>query len=428
MKKEVAADYMNDFASEGEESESSKKSDFAALLESSFKKGKRKLSAGDKIEAEILVLGKEQVFVSTGTQNDGVVQRRDLLDAEGNCPYKTGDKVILYVTLVRGTEIALSPNPTAKNLADDLEDAFDKMLPVEGRVAEVCKGGVRVSVHGKMAFCPISQLDSKFVENAEEYVGKKLEFRITKFEEGGRNIIVSRKQIMEEDRALNAGTFLDDHHEGDVVKGRVTRLEKFGAFIELAPGVDGLAHISELSWSRVGDPAEVVQVGQEVNVKILKLDRAGNRPKISVSVKQAGTQPWDDFPAELQAGYVVTGKVTRCMNFGAFVEIAPGIEGLVPMSELSTARVKHPSDVVKEGEKVQVRIKQIDSSMKRISLSIKDAVEGGSSKGSGSMVDTGESNWREYAQTKSASGGAFGSALGSQLQAALAKKPGGAKK
>src|SRR5262249_47510316 len=160
-------------------------------------------------------LGKEDVFVSTGTMNDGIVPRKDLLDKDGNVPHQVGDTIELYVTQVRGQEIHLSPKKTAKNLADDLEDAFDMMLAVEGRVVEVVKGGFRVQLMGsKLAFCPISQMDTRRTETGEEYIGKRYEFRITQYSEGGRNIVVSRRKLLEEEAEANAGSFLEENKPG----------------------------------------------------------------------------------------------------------------------------------------------------------------------------------------------------------------------
>jgi small subunit ribosomal protein S1 len=348
--------------------------DFARMLEESFSQTRRKLSVGDKVKGEVLVVGKEDVFVSTGPQAEGVVARRDLLGEDGQPRCKVGDVLDLFVVQVKGGEVRLSPNPTAKNLADDLEDAFDMMLPVEGKVVEVVKGGFRVQMHGKLAFCPVSQMDVKYVETPEEYVGRKLAFRITQFAEGGRNIVVSRRKVLEEEREASAGSFLEQHREGDVVPGRVARLEKFGAFVELAPGMDGLCHISELSWSRVAETHEAVQVGQQVRVKILKIEPGEKGQRISLSIKQADGEPWEKLPADVRPGNVVAGKVTRCAKFGAFVELAPGIEGLIPLSEMSyTKRVLRAEECVREGEPVVVMVKDVDGAAKRISLSLKDA-------------------------------------------------------
>lgn len=392
-----------------------KTEDFASMFEASMKTQGRKLKVGDKIKGEILVIGSEEVFASTGTRHDGSFSRRELLDEEGKLTHKVGDKLDLYVTMVKGAEVKLSRSPTAKNVSDDLEDAFDMMLAVEGRVAEVVKGGVRVNIQGKLAFCPISQLDNKFVENAEEYVGKKLEFRITKFAGGGKDIVVSRKMLLGEQKEMGEGSFLSEHKPGDIVSGTVRRLEKFGAFIELMPGVDGLAHISELSWNRVNDPAEVLQVGQDVKVKFIKTDTDDRgRTRISLSIKQAGEQPWDNLPAGLSPGAMVQGEVTRLATFGAFVRLAPGIEGLLPIGQMSDKRIKHPSEVVKEGQKLQVRLISLDPASKRISLSIKE----------GTAADPDADNWRDYqAQAPAAASlGSLGGAFGAALQKAVKKK------
>ena len=352
--------------------------EFAKMFESSLEGVGKSLKVGDRVRGEILSIGKEEVFVSTGTMNDGLVMRKELLDAEGKLTHKIGDQLDLFVTQVRGSQIVLSPKPTAKNMAEDLEDAFDMMLPVEGRVTEVCNGGVRVQIMGKTAFCPISQLDLRRVDNGADFIGRKLEFIITQFSERGRNIVVSRRKLLEEQKELSVGAFLEDHKPGDVVSGVVTRLEKFGAFVEIAPGLEGLAHISELSYSRVSEPSEVVKIGDQVQAKILKVEDQGNgRVNVSLSVKQAGATPWDDFPAHIDAGKVVEGKVTRCMKFGAFVEIAPGIEGLVPLSEMSyTKRVVKSDELFREGERISVMVKEIRPEERRILLSYKDA-EGG---------------------------------------------------
>ncbi|NBU20756.1 S1 RNA-binding domain-containing protein, partial [bacterium] len=212
------------------------------------------------------------------------------------------------------------------------------------------------------------------IENPEEYVGRRLEFRITQFSEGGRNVVVSRRKLLDEQRSLSEGAFLDENHVGTVMRGQVTRMEKFGAFVRLDSGLEGLLHISELSWSRVNDPSEVLRVGQEVFVKVLKADDKEGHLKISLSLKQAQAEPWSQLPTHIQAGSVVSGKVTRCMKFGAFVELIPGVEGLIPLSEMSyTKRVVRSDELVHEGETVSVMIKELNSSDRKILLSLKDA-------------------------------------------------------
>lgn len=361
-----------------DDNDDKKSNDFAKMFEDSLSGVEKKLKTGDRIKGEILTIGKEEVFVATGTIDDGVVMKNDLLDGEGKFNHKIGDVVDLFVTQIKGGQIFLSTKPTAKNIAEDLEDAFDMMLPVEGKVTEPCNGGFRVSVMGKTAFCPISQIDLRRVDDPSAYVGKKFEFVITQFSERGRNIVVSRRRLLEEQKELAQASFTEDHKPGDEISGVVTRLEKFGAFIELAPGLEGLAHISELSWARVNDPSEAVTVGQQVNAKILRIEQGANgRTNISLSIKAAQPEPWLNLPAGIEPGKTVEGRVTRCMKFGAFVEIAPGIEGLVPLSEMSyTKRVVRSDELIKEGERVAVMIKEINPDERRVLLSLRDGTGG----------------------------------------------------
>lgn len=359
----------------GDSADTEKSSDFAQMFEDSLRGVEKKLTVGDRIKGEILSIGKEEVFVSTGTVDDGIVLKSELIDKEGKFSLSVGDQIDLFVTGVKGGQTFLSPKPTAKNMAEDLEDAFDMMLPIEGRVTEVCNGGFRVNVMGKTAFCPISQIDLRRVENGESYIGKKFDFVVTQYSERGRNIVVSRRKLLEEQKELSQASFSEDHKPGDVVQGVVTRIEKFGAFVELTAGLEGLAHVSELSWSRVTDPNEVVKVGQDLTVKILRIEEGANgRMNISLSVKQASAQPWDDMPADIESGRIIEGRVTRCMKFGAFVELAPGIEGLIPLSEMSySKRVTSSDELVKEGERIRVMIKEIRPDERRIALSLRDA-------------------------------------------------------
>lgn len=412
------------------------------MLEESFKKKPKRFSVGDKVKGEVLVVGKEDVFVSIGSagqSRDGIVPRRELSDAQGACKHKVGDILDLYVTVVRGNDVFLSPNPTSKNLADDLEDAFDMMLAVEGRVAEVCKGGFRVSIMGKLAFCPVSQMDLKFVEQPEEYVGKRFEFKITQFSEGGRNIVVSRRKLLEEQQELSAATFSQDRKVGDVIPGRVSRLEKFGAFVEIAPGVDGLLHVSELAWSRVGDPSEVVQPGQELSVKIIKIEGGGGEKlKISLSLKQVEGRPdapaegreagsasnssntsgpsdpshsWMQIAQKYPVGSVVQGKVERKASYGLFVSLEGNITGLLPKSK-AAENPDFPFAKLKIGDSVKVQISEVRASERRISLSPPGE-------------DNGDADWKTFSAqntaTKSGSLGTLGGSWGDQLKASLAK-------
>jgi small subunit ribosomal protein S1 len=353
---------------EGEES-------FAELFEQYSEGGGDDLSVGDKVSGTVIQVGENSVFVDTGTKLDGVVDREELLDEEGNCTVAEGDTVELYVVGKDSGGIKLSRAISGVGGLAMLEEAKRGGLPVEGKVESTCKGGFNVTILQRRAFCPVSQIDARFVDNPEEYVGQTLEFIVTKLESHGRNIVVSRRVLLEREAAESAQTFVDETKVGDEVEGTVTRLAAFGAFVEIMPGLEGLVHISQFGYSRVSHPEEAVSVGQKVRAKITRLEHDDKgRLKISLSMKELAQNPWDTLSATFAVGDIVSGKVVRLADFGAFVEIAPGVDGLVHISEMSyTKRVNKPSDMVKEGDSVSVKIKSIDMDKQRISLSMKDA-------------------------------------------------------
>lgn len=357
----------------GDEPSQSNQDEFAALLAMNDPSSQKKLKAGDKITGEVLTIGKEESFVSTGTTIDGLVLTSELRDAEGKLAYKVGDKIDLFVYQAKGGEIRLSKKASGGD-ADSLEDAFDCMIPVEGRVTETCNGGFRVNIMGKTAFCPISQIDSRHVTQAADYVGKKLEFLITQYEKSGRNIVVSHRKVLDQQKGVSAAAFSEDHKIGETVTGIVTRLEKFGAFVEVASGLEGLVHISELSWSRINDPSEAVKVGDSLKVKILKVEELSGQLKISLSYKQATEAPWVTADQHLKVGAILTGTVTQCLKFGAFVQILPGIDGLIPLSEMSyTKRINRSDELIKPGDKVRVLLKELNLEDRKLLLSLRDA-------------------------------------------------------
>jgi len=350
---------------------------FAELFGSYDTKISHELNQGDKVEGEIISVGDKSVYIDTGTKSDGVVAKAELLDEKGELPYKVGDKVILYVVSLSESEMILSKALSGAGQATMLDDASRNGTPVEGKVTGVIKGGFSVDIMGKRAFCPVSQMDVKYVENQEEYVGQAHNFLITRFEESGRNIVVSRRDLLNEEIKEKSKVYFEKVEEGDVVQGIVIKLMSFGAFVELIPGVEGMVHISELSWSRIEKAEEVIQPGDVVNVKVLKIEssKQSDTFKISLSMKQTSSNPWDSMEKTFNTGDQVSGKVVRLTSFGAFVEIVPGVDGLVHISEMShTKRVLRPDDEVQVGERVQVVIKSIDMDSKRISLSIKDAL------------------------------------------------------
>lgn len=389
-------------------------SEFEQMLQESLGKSDKKLSVGQKIKAEVLSVGRENVIVGTGTRYDGYVDAKLLLDENGKSKVKSGDFIDLFVIQIKGSEIHLSPSTFSNKVSDDISQAFSANLAVSGKVEAVNKGGFSVTVSGKNAFCPMSQMDVKRIEKPEEYIGKRFEFKVTQYDE--RNIVVSRRKFLEENQGAVLANFKEQSKVGDKVKGKVTRVESFGAFVEIAPGVEGLAHVSELSWTRVANASDVVKVGDLVNATIIRVEYDAKRPKISLSLKDSSNDPWLNMPSEISAGRVVTGKVTRIMDFGAFVELKPGMEGLVPLSALSTKRVAKADEVVKVGQEVAVMVKDVNPGTKRISLSLKDAVEEAASASESEDI-------KAYAAKVAAQEAQHGmGALGAKIQAALNKK------
>jgi small subunit ribosomal protein S1 len=232
--------------------------EFAALLDSYEADSSAEVRVGDKVSGEVIAIGQDSVYIHIGGKEDGVVEKAELLDENGELPCRVGDRLDLYVVHAGDGEIRLSKAIAISGNADMLLEAQQNRIPVEGRVVEVCKGGFRVQVMGHVAFCPVSQMDLHYVEKPETYVGAALEFLIERVESRGRNLVVNRRRLLERLRAEEQEKFLAQINPGDVLSGKVVRLMPFGAFIELAPGVEGMAHISELSWSRVAEPSEAV--------------------------------------------------------------------------------------------------------------------------------------------------------------------------
>jgi small subunit ribosomal protein S1 len=350
--------------------------DFAELFASYESQRKAALKAGDKVSGTVISIGQKSVFLDCGAAVDGIVDREELLNDDGELTVAEGDTLELYVVGLTDDSVRLSRALTGIGGLNMLQDAFESGVPVEGKVREQIKGGFHVEVMKRRAFCPVSQIDSRYVDAPEDYVGQTLEFRITKLTEGGRNIVVSRRALLEEEQQQATAGFFETVNPGDVIEGTVTRLAAFGAFVELVPGLEGLVHISEISWARVQSPEEVLSVGDRVRVKYLGASE-GKKPgetRLSLSIKQAQDDPWKTVTERFKDGDKVTGKVVKLMDFGAFVEIAPGIEGLVHISEMSySKRVNKPGDMVQEGDMVAAVIKQIDVDRQRISLSMRDA-------------------------------------------------------
>ena len=352
--------------------------DFATMFERYTNGMHQDLRVGDKIRGRIVAVGKESLFVDTGAKADGAVDRSEFEDENGDLTCQTGDEVELYVTRITESEILLSKAVSGEGGIELLRDAQAAEIPVEGKVRETCKGGFHVEILQRRAFCPISQMDLSRIDAPETFVGQQLSFLITRIEEGGRNIVVSRRRLLEGERAAMQREILENLAVGSEWEGHVTRILPFGAFVDISAGIEGLVHVSELSWARVDKPESVVTPGDAVRVKVIGISPEEGKPlpKISLSMKQVADDPWNAAADTIKTGDIVSGTVTNCAAFGAFVSLAPGVEGLVHISELSHGRrINKVTDVVSPGDGVTVRVKDIDPVTRRISLSLKDAGE-----------------------------------------------------
>lgn len=356
-------------------SDENREQSFAELFAASKMESQPELRVGDRIKGRIITVGEELVYVDTGAKIDAVVDKDELTDKNGNFSLREGDEVELFVVSRQAGEVRLARSMSGDAGLEQLQEAMEGGIPVEGRIKETCKGGFRVSILGKTAFCPLSQVDSRPVADPESLVGQTLHFLVTRVEERGRNVVVSRRALLDREQAEALATFMNRVKPGDLIQGTVTRLAPFGAFVEVVPGLEGLVHISELGWSRVLSVENVVAPGDTVTVKFLRMEDQGKgRVRIELSMKQAQDDPWAGVLGKFQIGDKTRGKVIRLAPFGAFVEIAPGIEGLVHVSEMSyLKRVHKPEDVVAVGDDISVMIKSIDPDARRISLSIRDA-------------------------------------------------------
>ena len=357
-----------DEKNEGEEN-------FADLLESYTVVRDEDIQIGDKVRGEIISIGGDTVFVDIGMKIDGVVDKEELLDENKELPYQEGDSLELYVVANNGSEIRLSKALSRAGGSQFIREAYERAIPVEGKVKGLCKGGFNVDILQKRAFCPVSQMDLKYVDKPDEYVGKSYLFLITQLEEDGRNIVVSRREFLQIEQKEVRSQFFQDIDLGTELEGRVTNIMPYGAFVELLPGIEGMVHLSEISWSRIEKVEDVLQPGELVKVKVLGIEQ-GKKPgqkKISLSIKQTLGDPWNSVADQFRIGDKIKGKVTRCVKFGAFVEIAAGIEGLVHLSEMGYRRVVKAEEVASPGDIVEVMIKEIDAEKKRVSLSIRDA-------------------------------------------------------
>jgi small subunit ribosomal protein S1 len=342
--------------------------DFAALFEASSDRKDDRVQRDSKTAGTIVSIGDEWIFVDIGGKTEGVIGREELVDKSGQLDLKVGDQIAAYVVSTKDGEIHLSVKMTSAASDEAIRDAYRSGVPVEGLVNAERKGGFTVTVLGKQAFCPFSQIDLQFVSSPEVYLGQRFAFRITEYSERGRNIVISRRDILEEERQKRVAQLRETLKPGDTISGIVQNLTNFGAFVDIG-GVQGLIPMSELAWYRVEAVSDVLSPGESVTVKILDLDWDNNR--ISLSRKHTLEDPWTTVGQRYHEQDVVSGTVTRLVNFGAFVQLERGIEGLLHISNLGMGRrINHPSEVLNQGERVNVKVISVDGDARRMGLEL----------------------------------------------------------
>ena len=330
---------------------------------------------GDVVSGEVVRIDKDEVLVDIGYKSEGVIPstelsiRRSVDPAEEVSLGEQVDALVLTKEDQEGRLVLSKKRARFEKAWRKIEAAAESGEPVDGIVIEVVKGGLILDL-GVRGFLPASLVDIRRVHNLDEFKGQTLETKVIELNRSRNNVVLSRRAVLEEERKEVREQILGRLQPGMVVEGKISNIVDFGAFVDL-DGIDGLIHISELSWSHVNHPSEVLSVGETVRVKVLDIDR--ERQRISLGLKQTQEDPWRRVLDEYKPGDALEGKVTKVVAFGAFVEIVPGVEGLVHISELAEHHVENPSEVVSPGDEVWVRILEIDESRRRISLSIKRA-------------------------------------------------------
>jgi small subunit ribosomal protein S1 len=349
---------------------------FAEMLAQSLAGGSGRLEPGQKIEATVLKITGDWIFLDIGKKGEGVLDRRELLDPEGQLKVAEGDCLSAFFLSASGGEMRFTTRLGGGGQDhSQLEEAWRSGIPVQGMVEKEIKGGYEVKLAGgARAFCPYSQSALRRTDAPEQFIGRHLPFRITQFTEKGRNVVVSHREILEEEQRQQREVLRESLREGMTVRGTINSLQKFGAFVDIG-GVQGLLPMSEIGWGRVEDINEVLTVGQQVEVTIKSLDWEKNR--FSFSLKETLADPWLQVPQKYPEGTLLTGKIARLTPFGAFVTLEPGVDGLVHISKLGGGKkIKHPREAVSEGQTLQVQVESIDRESRRISLTLPGTAKG----------------------------------------------------
>ncbi|WP_020676650.1 30S ribosomal protein S1 [Geopsychrobacter electrodiphilus] len=341
--------------------------DFAAMLEESLGSTTR-LELGQKTDATILQIGPDWMFLDIGQKGEGVLAVHEFQNEDGELTVAVGDRISAYFVSREGGEMRFTTRIGGGSKGNEqLEEAWRSGIPVEGRVEKEIKGGYEVKLPGNIrAFCPYSQISLRRLEKPEEVIDKTFPFKITQFEEQGRNVVISRRDLLEEERREQRDALKETLKEGMRVQGEITSLRDFGAFVDIG-GIEGLLPISEIAYGRIEDINDILRIGQRLELVIKRIDWAEN--KFSFSLRDTLADPWAGVPTKYPAGAQISGKVSRLTEFGAFITLEEGIDGLVHISKLGEGRrINHPREVLSLGQDLGVTVEKVDLEQRRISL------------------------------------------------------------
>ncbi len=342
--------------------------DFEDLLNEQLSVYRKGFNPGDRVSGTVSNISQQYVTMDVNAKREGLVPLADMTNEDGTLRCKVGDRVEVIFAGMQNGVFLFSGSLGAKQVVDrSLADAYGRQMPVEGKVEKEINGGYEVSIAGKRAFCPFSQI-SLFRQEGAEYIGKTFNFLVSEYGEDdrGSNVIVSRRSLLEQEREEQRKELIEDLYVGMVVTGTVTHIVDFGVFVDLG-GAEGLIPLKEVAWARDVKPEDVVKVGDKVDVQIKDLDWDRNR--ISLSLRGAQGDPWDDAVARFPQGAVFIGKITKLERFGAFAQIIPGVEGLIPIGKLGNGRrIMSVREVVSEGQELMLQVDSIDVERRRISL------------------------------------------------------------
>ena len=383
---------------------SDQEEDFAAMFAASATA--RQFRRGQTIEGTIVAIGPKVAFVNVGGKGEAEIDVAELKNADGDVDVSVGDRITAMVVSTSGGIVLSRKGVRNAATQRELEDAFRAGLAVEGKVVQTVKGGYEVRIARERAFCPLSQIDIVRTEDPSVHVGHVYAFRVLEYTNGGKDVVLSRRKQLEEEQRASADDVRKSIVPGAVISGRVVSVRDFGAFVDLGGGIQGLLHVSEMSWTRVASPGEIVAPGDQITVRVLRVDEATQ--KISLGLKQLQEDPWSTAAASFPVGQVRTGRITRIADFGVFVDLAPGFTGLMPLAETGLDRGVDMRKAFPVGSEVEVVVLEVDQAGRRIRLSRKAVSE-----------QREQAELREYAEKQDAAPSVSLGSLADKLRGAL---------